>query len=153
VSTLRLIVARPDHVPLVAARMRQADRDEVWASGRFTPEEALRASLAASEFARTAFVDGDPLAMFGLATSDGVAVPWLLTTDAVCRYPLSFWKASKAILRELREGYPTMAQFIDARHVSALSWARRLGFAVGEPVPFGVAGRRFCPVVIQPEGG
>jgi hypothetical protein len=148
VSTLRLVVARPDHVPLVAARMRQADRDEVLASGNFTPEEALRASLAASEFARTAFVDGEPLAMFGLATADGVAIPWLLTTDAVCRYPLTFWNASKAILRELREGYPTMAQFIDARHVSALSWARRLGFAVGEPVPFGVQGRRFCPVVI-----
>lgn len=147
-SEIRLVVARADHIPLIAARMRPEDRAEIAASGGYRPEEALRDSLAGSEFARTAFVDGEPLAMFGVWAKGEMAIPWLLTTDAVCRYPLSFWKASKAIVRELREAYPVLAQFIDVRHVSALSWARRLGFTVGEPRPFGVEGRRFCPITV-----
>jgi len=147
-SDLRLVVARADHVPLVAARMCKEDRDEVMASGGYTPEEALRCSLAISEFARTAFVDDGPLAMFGVTVKDEVAIPWLLTTDLVCRYPLTFYRASKAICREIREAYPTMVQAIHAQHTSALSWIRRLGFTVGEPVRFGVRGELFCPVVL-----
>jgi hypothetical protein len=145
---IHLAIATTDHVPAIAARMRTEDKAEILASGGYQPEQALRESLAASEFARTAFVDGEPLAMFGVAMSGDVAIPWLLTTDAVCRHPFLFWKASKVVLRELREAYPTMVQFIDARYASAMTWARRLGFAVGEPQPFGVEGRMFHPIVI-----
>jgi hypothetical protein len=145
---VKLVVARADHVPLIAARMRKEDRDEVWASGRYLPEEALRASLAISEFARTAFVGGDPLGMFGVAMGE-VAVPWLLTTDAVCKYPLTFWRASKAIVREIREAYPMLVQAIHKDHRSALSWVKRLGFTVGEPAPLGQRGELFRPVVLR----
>lgn len=148
-SELKLVVARADHVPLIAARMRRADREEVRASGGYTPEEALRASLEASEFARTAFVDGEPLAMFGVVAKEAMAFPWLLTTDAVCRYPLIFWHASKVIVREIREAYPMLVQAIHKDHRAALSWIRRLGFTVGEPEPFGRRGELFCPVVLR----
>lgn len=147
-SEVHLVIARPDHVPLVAARMREADRAEVRASGGYGPEEALRTSLEQSEFARTVFVGKEAMAMFGIVMVGEWAVPWLLTTDVVCRYPLTFWNASKVIFRELRDAYPAMVQFIDARHVSALSWARRLGFTVREPEPFGIEGRAFCPITI-----
>lgn len=146
-TEVRLEVATDAHVAMVAARMRPEDRAEVLASGGFGPADALRASLAASVFARTAFINGEAAAMFGVVEA-GVAIPWLLTTDTVCRYPLTFWKASKVIFREMREAWPDMLQQIDARYASALSWARRLGFSVAEPQPFGESGLPFRRITI-----
>lgn len=134
-------------IPLIAERMRQADRDEVLASGGFSPEAALERALGISEIARTVFVDGEPLAMFGVVAL-APAIPWVLTTTAVDRYQFTFWKASKAILLELREAYPIMVQMVDARYAAALRWAKCLGFVVGELEPFGRAGLPFRRIQI-----
>lgn len=87
--------------------------------------------------------------MFGVVAKEAMAFPWLLTTDAVCRHPMLFYRASKVIVREIREAYPMLVQAIHKDHLSALSWIRRLGFTVGEPVPFGQRGELFCPVVLR----
>lgn len=128
--------------------MRQADKDEVLASGGFRPAQALRACLRRSEVARTVFVGDEALAMFGVIAGDPVSTPWLLTTTAVDRYPMAFWRASKLVVPELRALYPLMAQAIDVRYTRAVSWARRLGFAVGEPVAYGMAGLPFHPIAL-----
>ena len=47
-SNLEIIPAAASHIPLIAPRMRPADRDEVWASAHMTPEEAIRRSLQSS---------------------------------------------------------------------------------------------------------
>lgn len=151
-SEIRLVIARADHIPLIAARMRPEDRAEVWASDRLFPEEVLRLSLRNSEWARVAFVDADPLAIFGVCLLPDAAVPWVLTTDAVCKYPLTFYRSSKAIFREIREAYPLLAQAIDARYTSAISWAKRLGFTVGEPLSLGKRGEKFLPITLKGEG-
>ena len=140
---VRLEVANDAHVDLVAPRMRSADCMEVLASGGFSPADALRASLAISIFARTVFFDDEAAAIFGIVETGSAAIPWLLTTDTVDRYPLTFWRASKTVLAHLREVWPEMVQAVDARYAGALSWAKRLGFTVGEPEPFGVEGRPF----------
>ena len=48
----RIVPALPSHIPCIAAHMRDADRREVWASHRHTPEEALRTSLDYAEINR-----------------------------------------------------------------------------------------------------
>lgn len=146
---VELVPAQLRHVHMVAARMRAEDRAEVLASGLYRPAQALRASLRASEFARTAFIGREVLAMLGVAKADDVvAVPWMLTTDAVEQHPMAFWRACKAGLAQMRELYPVMAQAIDARHGRALSWAKRLGFIVGDAAPFGRAGLQFHPIAM-----
>ena len=145
---LVLVPATLQHVHLIASRMRKEDRAEVMASAGFRPAQAVRVCLRGSELARTVFVGGEVLAMFGVKAGDEVSIPWPLTTDAVERHPMAFWRASKAVLRELRALYPLMAQAIDARHVRAVSWARRLGFTVGDTIPYGKAGLPFHPVAL-----
>lgn len=149
-AVVRLEVARLAHVHLIAAGMRPADRAEVLASDGLRPSACLRRNLQASEFARTAFVDDEALAMLGVVLAEGgeVAVPWMLTTDAVERWPMAFWRACKDGLRQMREHYPVLVQFIDARHERALSWARRLGFEQHEAVPHGFAKRPFHPFTL-----
>lgn len=149
VAEVRLEEATEAHVDLVAPRMRSADCLEILASGGYTPADAIRASLAISSFARTAFIDGEAAAIFGIVErADGVAIPWLLTTYTVDRFPLTFWKASKVIVRALLEAWPNMLQAVDVRYTGALSWARRLGFTVREPEPFGEHGLPFSQIEI-----
>lgn len=136
------------HVDLIADRMRRADRAEVRASGNLSPREAVLASFEISEFVRTAFIESEPLCMFGVVVGEGCAYPWLLTTDLVDRYPLTFWRASKKVLAEVRGRYPVLVQQIDARYSQALNWARRLGFEVATAAPFGVNGMPFHRISI-----
>ena len=127
-----------EHVLDVTARMRVADRQEVLASGGFTPEQALRESLKVSVLARTLRIAGEVAAIFGVALIDEGAVPWALTTTTVDRHPREFWRASVEILAELRRAFPmVMVQRVDARYDAALRWLERLGFTVGPAEPWG----------------
>lgn len=147
VDNVVLVVAEDAHVELVASRMRRSDIDETLASEGLGPHAALARNIKMGEFARTVFINGEPAAMFGIVPYGQAWVPWLLTTDVVDKFPLSFWRASKHILAELLKAYPVLVQNIDARYIRALHWAERLGFKVFPPEPFGQAGMPFHLVI------
>ncbi|MDR1490602.1 MAG: hypothetical protein LBS65_09025 [Desulfovibrio sp.] len=63
----RVEKARPEHIPAIAAHMRDADRREVWASHRHSPAQALEHSLSRSDLAWTGFIDEVPALMWGAA--------------------------------------------------------------------------------------
>ncbi|MBA4281091.1 hypothetical protein, partial [Ralstonia sp.] len=68
---------------VVAANMREADRREVWASSRSTPEGSIRESLRISTHAWVGYYDGRPVCVFGVAPLNmvaGLGSPWLLGT-------------------------------------------------------------------------
>lgn len=151
-ADIRMEVAELRHVHLVASRMRKGDRDEVQASGGFRPAPALRRALQVSQLARTVFIDGEAAFMFGVSTLEpdsDWAVPWLLSTDTVDRYPVAFLRATKALLAEVLERYPQLVQFVDTRYTQSLAWVERLGFKVGAAMPFGFAGRDFHPITLR----
>ena len=75
-----------EDVEYLKDKLRQSDIDEVWASHRHTPEEALRLSLERSAMSFTIEDNGKPVGMFGvvpetsviLATSfDLISTTWL----------------------------------------------------------------------------
>jgi hypothetical protein len=135
----------------IAPRMREADALEVSRSGGYAPLEALVRSFMASEgTARTVVVDGEPAAMYGLVRLNAVSpigVPWLLTTDAIERAPVAFFKAMRATLDGWLEVFPTLVQFVDEEHVSARRFLQALGFAIYPPVIHGAARAMFSPAV------
>jgi len=152
-AELRIVQPTSAHLLELAATMRAADRLEVDALG-FSPQAALEASLRVSSWAAAALINGHVAALYGVAEDSGssflapTGVAWLLTGEAVDRWPLTFWRASKVVLRGMLERYPRLANCVDARHLSALSYLRRLGFRVLPAVPFGVQGEPFHPVVL-----
>lgn len=87
--------------------------------------------------------------MFGVLVEEGIAIPWLLTTTTVDRYPLAFWRASKHVIAQLREVFPFLVQQVDGRYSQALRWAARLGFEVCGAQPFGVDKLPFHPIVLR----
>lgn len=137
------------HVHLVAPRLRKADREEITASSGLRPAQILRGSLRRSAWARAALIENEVAALFGIVDLGRMAHPWLVTTVTVDRYPLTFWRASKIVLREIRTLYPVLVQSIDSRYTQALSWARRLGFVIGPAQPFGASALPFHPVVLR----
>ena len=148
VTAVRIEPARPDHVALLAPVMRAADRQEVWASSRSTPAQALANGLAMSSRAWTVFFDGEVAAMWGvapLALLSDTGAPWLLSSPAVDRHPVTFLRGSRALVDDIQDGYAVLRNYVDARYARSIRWLRWLGFTVEPPVPIGPEKLPFHP--------
>lgn len=142
-------VATLAHIRELAPQMRRAEIEEVQAAFGLRPAAVLLqlmrdSARGATPFgSRAVFFDGELATIFGVIEMHGLGFPWLLSCDAANRYPMSFWRTSKAILAELRKLYPALLQYVDARYTQSISWAKRLGFHVGPAKPHGAAGLPF----------
>lgn len=144
--TVRVVPAEMAHVPLVAARARQADRDELWAGGRITAFDALAVGVESSTSAWTGFAGDDPICLFGVAPASllgGIGIPWLIGTDEVERHQMAFLRRCQPHVATMRSVYDTLVNWVDDRNVVAQRWLRWLGFHVEPPAPFGPDGMPF----------
>lgn len=135
--SVQIIPARPEHIEPIARRMRQADRDEVFAASGKTATEALEYSLEKSAHSWTAIVDGVPEAMFGVGDLNilaGVGAPWLLGTDAVEENVKLFLRLSRDFKAQLLSRYPVLRNFVDDRNTASVRWLRWLGASMSDPV-------------------
>jgi RimJ/RimL family protein N-acetyltransferase len=138
-----VIPALPEHIPAIAADMREADRREVWASHRHSPEEALRYSLSRSELAWTCLISGVPAFMWGVARLGSLlsekGSPWLLGTDL-------FFKAQKQLHREflrqcpdyvnrMQERFARLENHVHAKNRLSIRWLKWCGFTLDMDVP------------------
>jgi hypothetical protein len=133
-----MVPATEAHARELALTMRMEDAREVMASAGWTPLQALLESLKVSDSPKTLLVDGSPAAIWGVMPVDlvnGVGAIWLLTGDAVNRWPMAFLRRCRAEVRRLHERWPVLVNAIDARYETACRWAFWLGFDVEDPAP------------------
>lgn len=145
-ETLAVIPATMDHIAPVAARMRQADRNELAASSGRSPTAALELSLFRSADAHTVLLDNIPAGMFGCCVLNVLCrkgSPWFLGTDAIDQNRLAFARASVFWRDQLLSRYDCLTNVIDARNASSIRWLKWLGFTISEPVPVGRGGLPF----------
>lgn len=143
-ADIEIIKAAPCHVASIAARMRQADRDEVFAASGHTPLAALSFSYAKSSCCWTAFFNGRPEVMWGVGDINilnGVGAPWLLGTDAVEENFRAFLRISSGWPNQLLQRYSVLRNFVDARNTVSIRWLEWLGFRLLEPVD--ISGHQF----------
>lgn len=136
-ADIQIVRARAAHIRTIAERMRQADRDEVWASSRKSPAGALMYSLRKSSVAWTALVDGRPEVMWGVGDINilaGVGAPWLLGTDAVEKHTVTFLRRSTDFRAQLLARYSVLRNFVDDRNTVSIRWLKWLGFKLSDPV-------------------
>lgn len=125
--------------------MRRDDARECLELGK-TPYQAAKVSLELSEVSGCALSPaGRVVAMYGLVpladrptalSRYPAAIAWCLTTREVERYPLEFFRASKAVLAELHEHAEVLCNHVDVRYGRALRWLEALGFS-SESAPGG----------------
>ena len=138
-------------------RIRQADTDELWATSKSTPEQAMANGLSMSSDVWTMTVDGNPLCMCGVVSvGQSVGVPWMIGTEDIERHAMAFLRLSVRHMKVVVANYNHLINYVDDRNVIAISWLKWLGFTMDEPAPFGPFGvmfRRFemraAPCVIQ----
>lgn len=148
----------------VAASMRPEEREEVWASHRETPEQAIVNAFHQSFWAKVGLApDGTPLmalglqrvdkkksVAFGFGPADWTCV-WALGSTEILKYKVGFLRESRRVTLELSLLYPNLGNFCDARYTKSLQWLKWLGFRIGNPLPYGKGGKLFCPVWIGGE--
>jgi len=126
-----------DDVNHVADNMRQADVDEVWASNRLTPRQALRNGVNESKYTTTAVINGDVIGIFGLnVISDltGTASPWFLGTDDVKKHTKDFLPYSRKALQSMIDLYPKLYNYVYHENKISIRWLKWLGFTVEKGV-------------------
>ncbi|AHE52569.1 hypothetical protein [Sphingomonas sanxanigenens] len=145
-AEVRIVPARPRHVRRIAQAMRDADRRECAAIG-LDPRAALRRGLAGSALCRTALVDGEPEAMFGLVVRSAVAgegMPWLLGTDRVMAQGRALLALGPGAIAEMQAVTPRLANRVAVENGRAIRLLRRWGFVV-EDTAREVGGVMFLP--------
>lgn len=84
--------------------------------------------------------------MFGVAPAQliDMGVAWFLGSDAVERLPETMIHRGWEVIDLFHEYYPTLTNFVDARHKRAIEWLEWLGFFIAGTCPnYGVAGVPF----------
>ncbi len=139
----------------LATDIRNADRLEITASSGKDPATVIFDAVRRSSECYAVFF-GDKLAcIWGVVmysksfVCGAVGVGWLLTTDAIEKAPKLFWKHCLEVLPSVLSRWDVLINAIDVRHAQALRWAKRLGFRLAEPEPFGVYGMDFQPFRVE----
>lgn len=139
-----LIPASPAHVGRIANKLRAIDKIECAARGR-DPKAALRLALRSSLWALTAFVDGEPEAMFGLSplcTITDRGCPWFLGSDRVMRHGRDLLLIGSEVIEHMHRHSARLENSVSVDNAAAVRLLRRWGFTIDERV-FEVGGVRF----------
>jgi hypothetical protein len=133
-SFVELVAPRPEHIALIASRMREWDRIEARAMGH-TPAQALRLGMAASVDCYTVMIDGEPEGMIGMVPRnilEGEGAPWLLGSEAIPNNPRALMVLSRRLIAIWRDSLPKLGNLVAAENVRAIRYLRRLGFRLGD---------------------
>lgn len=148
-ARLQLRTPDADGIRHIASHLRQHDTQELHAvhGVGLNIEQCLQRSVRVSEECHMlATVDGEPVALFGVAPVSmlgGMACPWVLGTDAFMAHPRDIVVLGKRMVLKWASRYDLLFNFVDARNVRSIAWLRHIGFQVLEPQPYGLEGLPF----------
>lgn len=149
---IRVVEPLPWHAEYIAARMRQADREEIWASHKAEPLEALLKGMRAADSCYVVMVDEEPVVMCGVAPMVGdpsVGVPWLLGTDKILRYQRSLLRLCRPQLAAMRGKYVELVNYVSCTNTVSIRWLRWMGFSFGEIIQVGKEENLFVKFFMQ----
>jgi hypothetical protein len=143
----RIVESQSWHVAELVEAMREDDKIELTDFG-MTPKKALWRSYRRAFMRRTAFVDGEIAAMWGLGGGllAGEAEAWLLTTAAVEKLPMAFAKEGRKAALQMIELRSSIFGHVAANYTKAIRLMKILGFTIDEPKPFGPNDTLFCRI-------
>lgn len=144
VSKIRIVPTRSQDIRDIAEKLRHEDLQEMLAMGY--PHRILWRSYKHSFMTKTAFIDGDIAAIWGVGGSPlgGEGKPWLVTTEVVNKVsPLAFARIYQDEVIRMINIFPRLANYVDASYTKAIRLLDIVGFSLGEPEPMGKNGEMF----------
>lgn len=132
---------------ILACQLRDQDQAELNAAGWSDHYTAIKHSVRASEWVRTATVDGRLACIFGLSRGGTMlapfGVPWMLGTPLVPQHRRALAQLAPGYIREMLRSYPTLRNIVHADNTVAVRWLRRVGFTLSDPFPLPATGASF----------
>ena len=143
----QIVGCEPCHLRQLARTLRADDAEEVRALGQPSPMRMMYRTWRASVVRRTAFVDGEIAAAWGLIGGGSLmaatGVPWLLTAPAIERVPLDFAREARREVREMLDIYPLLENWVHAPYRRAVGFLKIVGFTIDEAQPILPTGEYF----------
>lgn len=130
----------------IASDMRQSDLEEVWASHRWTPLQAMLKSVEVSDYSTAIVIDGELCGIFGLRVDSylsGRGLPWMLTSNNMINYKRDFILKTRPVIDQMMEVVPYLENYVHAKNKLSIRWLKWVGFTVEQPEPVGYNGELF----------
>ena len=142
--------ARLDDIKDLAPLLRHSDIEEIKASAGLSAAEALFLGVCLGKPALT-FIEpkGGLAGMFGVTPTNDpyVGAVWMLSSDAIEKYPIHFLRRCKPWVDKFNETYPVLTNYVDQRNTLHIRWLRWLGFSFVRLIPYGVNQLPFYEIV------
>lgn len=122
---LRFVPLKPEHAAIVPY-LRDVDVHEIHEMTGLTPDFPVVYSIVMSEIGFAAFIDDRLVAVFGVHNG----LIWLVGTDDIARYPVTFFRKSKEIFQDMKQGYSILHNWVHVDNTLSLRWLKWLGFHV-----------------------
>lgn len=138
--------AEESHILEILPDLRLGDLREIDAMTEMSVLEALELSLKTSRKAWAGYFDGEIVALFGVSEYSvlgSTGVPWLVGTESLVTNQKAFLRRCAGYVKEMKQGFYVLENYIDCRNDVAINWLRWLGFKMHDPEIFGPRGLPF----------
>ena len=140
------------HAHHLAPFLKEADKQEIQAASGHPPLTALLESLVLSEESYAILKRGEVIGLFGLASKEGIGIPWFLSSSAIKSDPKFITMLALKALSAFHKSYPLLMNFCDARNTKTLKWLAWCGFKFTALIPdYGVEKRPFYQFIRKRE--
>lgn len=115
------------------------------------PRHALHRAFIASNYCRTAMMDGKPIAMWGVKSAllGDSAMVWLVLSDSVTKMPVSVVREARAELAKIMETTDEVAITVLTDDEAAIRFAIFLGFHDRDTNLSEVSRKELCKAILE----
>ncbi len=128
------------HIPSLASRLRESDKQEIKASSDLEPLEGLTRSVEHSPICYTIMEGKLPIGIFGTAPDENnTALIWMLASDDLKRHSRQFIRESKIYIQDLHKesNADLLWNLTDKRNTVHHKWLKWCGFKFIREVTWG----------------
>jgi len=116
-----------------------------------SPLQALRRAFRGAIIRRTAIIDEQIAAMWGLEGTmlGNIGYPWMLTAPPIEKIPVAFVREARKGVWEMLQIKNRLEGYVAADYTCACRFLEVLGFELGKPQPKGPWGIKFRQFVLE----
>lgn len=131
--------------------MRDSDMQEGIALFGTNVQTELKKTIKQSDFVRAIFIDNQLVCMIGVIKDSVGAIPWMIGTNLLDKYPIQIVRHSKQHVKNWLREYKFLHNVVDTRNTTTIKWLKHIGFTIHEAVPMGIHGLPFHPFTMNTE--
>jgi hypothetical protein len=151
-TDVQIVLSERWHIPSLAHALRDPDMTEVRRLSGREPIEDIRRGYDRSTYKRTALINGDVAAMWGVIEIEqvpGRGYLWMLTGRPIDSHKRQLLRYAPDELRKLLRRWCVLWGHADVEYAGAIRFLRWIGATVHEPIPLGIDGAMYHPFRIE----